>query len=193
VSRMTKKGAAPHRAQQTAAQVKPVAAQVAAQVKPVAAQVAAQVKPVAAQVAAQVKPVAAQVTAQVKPVAQSAGEATRRGIFRTRVWAAPQVERSAHVVQDSVAPKVSAMLFAAAQRIEPEKPRRRRLGKAVGLSLLAAALGAAAAALLRQTKPDLWAPTSETGPDNPATASQMPPARPATSGDAEVNSQVRTP
>ena len=180
-------------AAQAAAQVKPVAAQVAAQVKPVAAQVAAQVKPVAAQVAAQVKPVAAQVAAQVKPVARNAGEATRRGLHRSRTWAAPQVERSGQVLEETVAPKVSAMLSAAAQRIEPPKPKRQRWRTVVGLSLLAAAATAAAAALRRRPQPDLWAPKSETGPDTTATAAQPPAARQAASTDAEVNSQVRTP
>ena len=192
---MTRKGSARHTAHEAAAQVRPVAAQAAAQVKPVAAQVAAQVKPVAAQVAAQVKPVAAQVAAQVKPVAQSAGQATRRGLHRTRAWAAPQIEHSGQVLEETVAPKVSAMLSAAAQRIEPEKPPRRRWRTVVGLSLLAAAASAAAAAaaLRRRAQPDLWAPTSETGPDNPATAAETPAVKRATSTDAEVNSQVRTP
>jgi hypothetical protein len=191
---MKRNGGARQTVHEAAAQVKPVAAQAAAQVKPVAAQVAAQVKPVAAQVAAQVKPVATQVAAQVKPVAKSAGEATRRGLHRTRAWAAPQIEHSGQVLEETVAPKVSALLSAAAQRIEPPKPKRQRWRTVVGLSLLAAAAAsAAAAALRRRAKPDLWAPTSETGPDNPATAAEMPAARPAASTDAEVNSQVRTP
>ena len=195
MSRMMRKGSARHTAHEAAAQVKPVAAQAAAQVKPVAAQVAAQVKPVAAQVAAQVKPVAAQVAAQVKPVAKTAGEATRRSLHRSRAWAAPQIEHSGQVLEETVAPKVSAMLSAAAQRIEPPKPPRQRWRTVLGLSLLAAAASAtaAAAALRRRTKQDLWAPTAETGPDNTATAAQTPPGQPATNTDAEVNSQVRTP
>ncbi len=202
MSRMTTKGSAHQAAAQVkpaaaqaAAHVKPVAAQAAAQVKPVAAQIAAQVKPVAAQIAAQVKPVAAQVAAQVKPTARSAGEATRRGLHRSRAWAAPQVERSGQVLEEMVAPKVSAALSAAAQRIEPPKPKRQRQRwrTVVGLSLLAAAAAAAAAALRRRQQPDLWAPTAETGPDTTATAAQPPTAQPAASTDAEVNSQVRTP
>jgi hypothetical protein len=145
--------------------------------------------------AAQVKPVTAQVAAQVKPVAKSAGEATRRGLHRTRAWAAPQIEHSGQVLEETVAPKVSAMLSAAAQRIEPPKPPRQRWRTVVGLSLLAAAASAtaAAAALRRRTKQDLWAPTSETSPDNTATAAETPGVQRATNTDAEVNSQVRTP
>ena len=183
MSRMTRKGSAHQAAAQVkpvaaraaaqvkpvaahaAAQVKPVATQVAAQVKPVATQAAAQVKPVATQVAAQVKPVATQVAAQVKPVARSAGEATKRGLHRSRAWAAPQLERSGQVLEETVAPKVSAMLSAAAQRIEPPKPKRQRWRTVVGLSLLAAAAAAAAAALRRRQQPDLWAPTAQPGPE----------------------------
>ena len=182
-------------AAQTAAQVKPVAAQVAAQVKPVAAQVAAggqaQVKPVAAQVAAQVKPVAAQVTAQVKPVARSAGIATRRGVYRTRVWVAPQLHHSGQVLEETVAPKVSALLAAAAERIEPVKPQRSRWPRVIGLSILAAAASAAAAAVLRRrAQQGLGTPTADTAPDSTPDTAQTP-DRPATS-DAQ-NSQVRTP
>jgi hypothetical protein len=178
-------------AAQTAAQVKPVAAQVAAQVKPVAAQVAAQVKPVAAQVAAQVKPVAAQVTAQVKPVARSAGIATRRGVYRTRVWVAPQLHHSGQVLEETVAPKVSALLAAAAERIEPVKPQRSRWPRVIGLSILAAAASAAAAAVLRRrAQQGLGTPAADIAPDSTPDTAQTP-DRPATS-DAQ-NSQVRTP
>src|SRR5450755_4978791 len=158
-------------------------------VRPVAAQTVAQVKPVAAQVAAQVKPVAA----QVKPVAKSAGAATRRGVHRTRVWAAPQLERSGQVLEDTVAPKVSAVLSAAAQRIEPVKARRPRWPKVVGLSILAAASAAAAAAILRRrAQPGLWTPTADAAPDSTPSAAETPDS-PATSTEAQGNNQVRTP
>ena len=85
------------------------------------------------------------------------------------------------------------MLAAAAQRIDPPKPKRQRWRTVVGLSLLAAAATAAAAALRRRQQPDLWAPTSQTGPDTTDTAAQTPGAQQAASTDAEVNSQVRTP
>ena len=50
---------------------------------------------------------------RAKPLAKSTGEAARRGFLRTRAWAAPQVERSGQALQDTVAPKVSAMLSSA--------------------------------------------------------------------------------
>jgi len=99
--------------------------------------------------AAKVKPAAA----QVKPLAKSTQAAAQRGLYQTRVWVAPQVERSGQVLQDSVAPKVSEFLSAAAHRIEPDEPRRRRWPLLSGISfLIAAALGAAAAAVVRKRK-----------------------------------------
>ena len=69
---------------------------------------------------------ALQAAARVKPLARSTRAAAGRGVHSTRAWAAPQVERTGHVLQDSVAPKVAALLSSAAERLEPEKPRRKR-------------------------------------------------------------------
>src|SRR5215475_5045815 len=91
--------------------------------------------------AAQLKPA----TERAKPLAKSTSQAARRQIFRTRAWAAPQVERSGQVLQDTVAPKVSAMLSSAAKRIDPAQPRYRRWQKPVGVATLTAAAGAVAA------------------------------------------------
>ena len=109
----------------------------------------------AREVAAKVRPAAA----QVKPLAKSTQEAARRGLFRTRTWAAPQIERTGQVLQDNVAPKVADMLSSAAHRIEPDKPRRRRWWMLPGLAVLLAAAASAAAAALRKrnapgTEPD---------------------------------------
>jgi hypothetical protein len=170
------------RARQAAAWVKPVADRV----KPIAAQV----KPVADRV----KPVAA----QVKPVARSTGAAARRGVHRTRAWAAPQVEHTGHVLQDSVAPKVSALLSSAAQRIEPAKPPRRRWRKLAGISMLAAAASAVAALILNRKKPDFTTSAAEADADDVTPAPEMRDGQ-GTSTDAEasatadVNGQVRTP
>ena len=71
-------------------------------------------------VAAQVKPAAA----HMKPLTQSTGAAAKRRAHRTRAWAAPRVERTGKVLQDSVAPTVSAWLFSAARRLDPAKPQR---------------------------------------------------------------------
>src|SRR5579864_6818274 len=60
----------------------------------------------AREVAARVKPAAA----QVGPLAKNTQEAARRGLLRTRTWAAPQIERTGQVLQENVAPKVADML-----------------------------------------------------------------------------------
>jgi hypothetical protein len=91
---------------------------------------------------------------QVKPLAQNTSEAARRTILRTRAWAAPQLERTGHALQDNVAPKVSAMLSEAAKRIEPPRePKRGQWRLPVGIAAaLAAAASAAAAVFGRQAR-----------------------------------------
>src|SRR5258708_20543370 len=95
------------------------------------------------------------VAARMKPLARSTGLAARRGARRTRAGAAPQVERTGQVLQDSVAPKVSALLSSAARRLEPAKPPRRRWRKLAGISMITAAASAVAAVGRSRKKPDL--------------------------------------
>jgi len=140
----------------------------------------------ARQAAAQVKPV----TARLRPAARSAGAAARRRVHKTRAWAAPQAERMAQVLQGSVAPKVSALLSSAAQRLEPAKPRRRPWRKLAAIAVLAAAASAAAALVLNRRKP---VTTSAAGADaeelTPAAQMRDGQARTSTGGDA--NRRVR--
>jgi hypothetical protein len=140
-----------------------------------------------------------QAAAQAKPLASSTRAAAGRGVRRTRAWAAPLVERSGEALQDTVAPKVAAALSTAAQRLEPAKPRRRRWRKLVGISVLTAAAGAAAAAVRNRAKPDL-APLPETESDNAAPVAEMrdgnagtSTANAGTSTTAEADGEVRTP
>ena len=90
---------------------------------------------------ARVKPAAA----QVKPLAKSTQDAAMRGLVRTRIWAAPRIEHTGQVLQDSVAPKVADMLSSAAHRIEPEQPRSRNWWTLSGLLVIIAGAAAAAA------------------------------------------------
>ncbi len=91
---------------------------------------------------------------QLKPIAKSTGEAARRSILRSRSWAAPRLERTGKVLEDTVAPKVSAALSSAAERLDPEKPRRGRWKWPVGLLAAAAAAASAAAAVLKSRSKD---------------------------------------
>ena len=143
------------------------------------------IKDGARQAAAQLKPAAE----RARPLAKNTGEAARRGILRTRAWAAPQVERSGQVLQDTVAPKVSAMLSSAAKRIDPAQPRFRRWQKPLGLATLTAAGGAVAAFLrIRRKQAEPAAMTAEdqikaSGNGQPSTGM---------GADTEASSQVKS-
>jgi hypothetical protein len=128
--------------------------------------------------------------AHAKPLASSARAAARRGLHSARAFAAPQVER---VAKHIAAPKVSAMLSSAAQRLEPVEPRGRRWRKLTGISLLTVAASAAAALACNRAKQDLT-PGDETDTDNPAPAAEMRAEKASTSADADVemDGQVRT-
>lgn len=94
----------------------------------------------------QIKPMAD----QMKPLAKSTGQAAQRQWLRARAWAAPQVERTGKVLQDTVAPKVSDMLSSAAERIDPAKPKRGRWRLPVSIAAALAAAASGAAAILRK-------------------------------------------
>ena len=83
---------------------------------------------------------ALRMAAQLPPLARSTSDAAKRGVTRTRAWAAPQLERGGQVLQDQVAPKVSAALSSAAQHVDPGQPKPRQWRKVAAFSLLAAAV-----------------------------------------------------
>lgn len=132
----------------------------------------------ARQVTARLRPAAD----QVMPLAKTAGAAAKLGADKTRAWAAPQVERAGQVVQDSVAPKVSSVLSATARRLEPDKPRRQRWRKVVGVSAAAAGVASAFAAAVRNRAKARAAAASDalaetdSGPSDAQTASGAEPA-----------------
>ena len=132
------------------------------------------VRDTARQAAAQLKPAAE----RAKPVAKSMRAAARRQLLRTRAWAAPRVERSGRVVQDTVAPKVSATMSAAARRLDPAQPRQRRWRKPVGVATVTAAGGAVAAFIRNRVKK----------PASPASPSQAADTTP----EAQPNGQQKT-
>ncbi|HUB42986.1 MAG TPA: hypothetical protein VMA72_29385 [Streptosporangiaceae bacterium] len=93
-----------------------------------------------------------QAAASLKPVALGGSAMARRGVRSTRAWVAPQVEHTGHVVQDRIAPKISSLLYSAAQRLEPGTPRPRRWRKVAGASMVTAAAGALAGAVLSRRR-----------------------------------------
>jgi hypothetical protein len=146
---------------------------------------AAQLAQFARQAAEAAKPVAA----QVKPLASDARQAAVRGVYQARSWAAPQVERTGQVFQDTVAPKVADALHASAQKLDPGQPPHRgwRKGAAI-LSILLAAAAAVAATMARKRKARSAAPADAEGTEEVA-----PTADEATASvDGEVKDPART-
>ena len=110
--------------------------------------------------------------AAARPVAASARTAARKGIHHARVWAAPRLERTGHTLEDQVAPRMAAMLSAAAQRIEPAPVRRRRWPVLAAGVVAAAGLSAGAAYLLKRraaaNAPEFSAPADDASTTMPA-------------------------
>jgi|SRR5690242_17829827 len=142
----------------------------------------------ARQMAEAAKPVAA----QVKPLASDARQAAGRGVYRARVWAAPQVERTGRVFQDTVAPKVADALQASAQKLDPGQPPHRswRKGAAV-VSILLAAAATAVAAMARKRKAQSAA-SVEAGEAAPGADDASAGADGTASADGQVTDPART-
>jgi YD repeat-containing protein len=142
----------------------------------------------ARQAAAQVKPAAA----HAQTLAASAGAAARRSVHKTRAWAAPQVDRTGQVLQDRVAPKVSAALSAAARRLEPAKPKRRPWRKVAVSSALTTAASAAAAIVLNRRKPQAATPADEADADKATPTATTRDGQARTSSEADADGRVHT-
>ena len=130
--------------------------------------------------------------ARARPLAKKTGAATARGVRQTRSWAAPQVERAGRVLQDSVAPRISALLSSAARRLEPARPQRRRWPKLVGGSAFTAAVGTVAAVVRSRIKPDPTTAGGEVEVDDVKPAPQTRNGQASTSTDADAKQPTRT-
>jgi hypothetical protein len=140
----------------------------------------------ARQAAAQLRPAAE----RAKPIARSTGQAARRQLLRTRAWAAPRVEHSGQVLQDRVAPKVSAIMSEAARRLDPAQPRQRGWRKPAGVVATLTAAGGVVAAFIRNRNKAVFRPSQTGTADTKPTTIRngQPSTGPGT--DAEANSQV---
>jgi len=127
--------------------------------------------------------------AAARPVAASARTAARKGIHHARVWAAPRLERTGHTLEDQVAPRMAAMLSAAAQRIEPAPVRRRRWPVLAAGVVAAAGLSAGAAYLLNR-RAAANAPGFSAPADDASTA--MPAEVPSHLAASDANGRVHT-
>ncbi|MFI7454648.1 hypothetical protein ACIBQX_44730 [Nonomuraea sp. NPDC049714] len=63
---------------------------------------------------------------RMAPMADQAKLVANRRMEDARYWAAPRLENAAHRVEDQLAPKVSYVLTAAADKVNPARPRSRR-------------------------------------------------------------------
>ncbi len=113
---------------------------------------------------------ALRMAAQLPPLAHSTSEAAKRGVTRTRAWAAPQLERGGQVLQHQVAPAVSAALSSAAHRVDPGQPKPRQWRKVAAFSLLAAAGVVTALAGFRRHATATAPADEETAPGGTASA-----------------------
>jgi hypothetical protein len=123
-------------------------------------------------------------------MAATARTTARKGIHHARTWAAPRLERTGHTLEEQVAPRMAAMLSAAARRIEPVPPRRRRRWPVLAAGLVAAAgLSATAAYLLKRRSasgaPEFSAPDDAASTTRPAEA-------PSHLDASDVNGRVHT-
>lgn len=131
---------------------------------------------------------------QAGPMAASARTAARTGIRHTRVWAAPRLDRTGYALEDQVAPRMAAMLSAAAQRIDPAPVRRRRWPVLAAGLIAATGLSATAAYLLKRraaaNAPESSAPESS-APDD-AAGTTMPAEVPSDPAASDANGRVHT-
>ena len=128
-----------------------------------AVQAARQVAPLAKSVPlAQLAALQAQQAAQqAMPLARTAGTSIRHGaddavawvtpkVDAARSWAAPQLEQYAYAISENLAPMISGALITAAHKIDVPKRKSHQRGRLVaGSMLLAAAGGLATAVVMR--------------------------------------------
>jgi hypothetical protein len=100
---------------------------------------------------------------QAMPLARIAGTSIRHGaddavawvtpkVDAARSWAAPQLEQSAHAISESLAPMISSALITAAHKIDVPKRKSRQRGRLVAGSMLLAAAGGLATALVMRLR-----------------------------------------
>jgi hypothetical protein len=129
-------------------------------------------------------------SAAARPMTAGTRTAARKGIHRARVWAAPRLERTGHTLEIQVAPRMAAMLSAAAQRIEPAPVRRRRRWPVLAAGLITAAGLSATAAYLLKRRAAAGAPEFSAPAD--AASTTMPSEVPSHLATSDANGRVHT-
>lgn len=143
---------------------------------------------------------------QAGPMTKSAAMTARQGagsaatwamprVGRVRAWMAVRAVRGSVSVQETVAPRVSAMLAMAARKLDPPKPRSRRFPKVLaGTAMLAAGAAAAAAMAMRGRQRAMPPPMPPSMPPRGGTdqSTVLNPSAEAARQEAEVNGLSRS-
>ena len=130
---------------------------------------------------------ALRMAAQLPPLAHSTSDAAKRGVTRTRAWAAPQLERGGQALQHQVAPKVSAALSTAAHHVDPGQPKPRQWRKVAAFSLLAAAGVVTALAGFRRYSAATTPAEEETAPGDTTASADTADGEAAPGGSGEAH------
>lgn len=134
---------------------------------------------------AQAKTRALRTAERIGPMASTARETAALRIEDARVWAAPRLDRAAHSVEEDIAPKVSAFLATAAERIDPA-PTTRRRGRWSMIALIAGCAACAAGIVMYRNNTRKWADSMK---DSAADATRWTAAR---AGEDSEMSDART-
>jgi len=141
----------------------------------------------ASKLADQARPITMNAAMSAKRQAGSAAEWAGPKVVTIRTWMAVRAARGSVSVQESMAPKVAAMLEATARRLDPPKPRSRRMPKILaGAALLAAGCAAAAAMAMRNREALMQPPPA---PPRPAAASRGTGEQPSTVMDQSAEAE----
>jgi hypothetical protein len=159
---------------------------------------------------------ARKIAMQASKLANNAGPMTRRAamtaghgaggaaswakprVGRARAWMAVRAARGSVSVQESVAPRVSSVLAAAARRLDPPRPQARRWPKVLaGTALLAAGAAAATAMAMRNRSRAMPRPVTPRQPakgssDQRSTAIKPTAQAQRPMSESEVNGLSRT-
>jgi hypothetical protein len=123
---------------------------------------------------------ASDAASRVAPIAASARVTARQGMRSARNWTAPRLDRTGQVLEKRVAPRISAMLGAAARKVEPQ--RKRRVWPFLTAGFVTAAAAAGAAIRMRRG-------TMSTQPGKTPEQDAQP--EPSATKAADVNGRVR--
>ena len=144
----------------------------------------------AASLADQAGPATKKAASTARQGAGGAAKWARPQVGKARAWMAVRAARGSVSVQERLAPRVSLMLATAARRLDPPKPRARRVPRIMaGVALLAAGAAAAAAMAMRNKQ------GATTMPLRPAKRASQPATvlgQDDRMSDSEVNGLSRT-